>query len=212
MIGTIRAALTRPESFFESRQANPSLLYPAVIVAIIGVLGVIATIPTFLVVSRGMPAGARLFLAVGAVVGLLIGLVGPFVTWLLYAIAFQVISYFFDGKGTFRKTFILSGWGFLPQILSSVLSLIAMFVIHQNRSLPVESGPQAMQAFTQQLQAHPLLQAVGVIGIGLTLWSGYIWLFAVKYARNLSRTQALVTVAIPVLISIGISVFNLLRF
>lgn len=208
---TIYAVLTRPNSFFDQRDANPSLLYPTVIVAVIGILSAIASVPPFLALSRGLPAEVQPFLAVGAVIGFLSAIIGPFVVWLLYAIVFQILSYFFDGDGTFRETFILSGWGFLPQIIGSALSLVATVLVLQTHSLPAEDGPQAMQAFEQQLRNDPLLSVVSVIGIGLTLWSGYIWLFAVKHACDLSRRHALITVAVPVFISIGISLFNVLR-
>jgi hypothetical protein len=228
MLGQLTAALVRPDGFFDRRQnapsetqaenetddGSPSLLYPVAIVAIVGLVGALGSIPVLLLVSSGLSQSVQLFFAVGAVIGFLFSIVGPFIAWLLYAIAFQVISYFLGGEGEFRETFVLSGWGFLPRILSSLLSVGATVVVFLSTSPDISpgAGPQATQAFSQQLQSDPMVQIASGIGIVLTLWSGYIWVFAVKHARDLSRNRAVVTVAIPLLVSIGISVGSLVLF
>lgn len=204
------AALTRPDSFFAERAEDPSLLYPAVVVAVVGLLSVLASVPVFLALREGIPEGAGPFLAVGAAVGVAFAFVGPFVVWLLFAAAFHAISAVFDGEGRFRKTFVLAGWGFLPRVFASALSLVATLVVLRGRSYPPLTDPQAIQAFARSLQADPLLRAVTAVGILLTLWSGYIWLYAVANARDLTRRQALLTVALPVLVSVALSANNLL--
>lgn len=218
MIDALTTVLVHPNAFYEQRDESPSLLYPAVIVGTLGLLGSISSVLVLFAFGGGLPEGAQPSFAVWAIVGLGAAFISPFISWLLYAIVFQVISYFFDGEGAFRETVVLSGWGFLPKIIGGLLSIGATFVVTQRVPssdatgirVIVPDGPQAMQQFSQQIQNDPVFQAVSVIGIALTLWSGYIWLFAVKHARNLSRNQALITVAILVLISIGITVGSLL--
>lgn len=208
MTHPVVAALTSPDSFFAERDEDPSLLYPAVIVAVVGLLSVLAVVPVFLALTRGVPSGAEPFLVVGAVIGIASALVGSFVMWLLYAAAFHAISAVFDGEGRFRKTFVLTGWGFLPRVFASALSVAATLVVFRGRSFPPLSDPQAVRAFTRSLRSDPLLQLVAAVGALLTLWSGYIWLYAVAHSRDLTRRQALLTVALPVLASIAYTASN----
>jgi len=44
----------------------------------------------------------------------------------------------------------------------------------------------------------PLMQASGIIGILVVLWSANIWIFGIKHARNVSTKNALITVGVPV--------------
>jgi len=42
------------------------------------------------------------------------------------------------------------------------------------------------------------MQASGIIGILLVLWSANIWIFGIKHVRNVSTKNALITVGVPV--------------
>lgn len=69
----------------------------------------------------------------------------------------------------------------------------------------VYTNGQAVVAI-QQLQNDPILQAGRVARLVVTLWSGYIWVFAVEHARGLSRRNATITVGIVLAITLGYSV------
>jgi len=54
----------------------------------------------------------------------------------------------------------------------------------------------------QIAKQSPIIRLSSIAGILFTLWSGIIWVFGLKHARNLSTKNALITVAIPVMVHI----------
>lgn len=46
--------------------------------------------------------------------------------------------------------------------------------------------------------ADPSMKIASILGIIFTLWSANIWIFGVKYARDLSLRNAVITVGIPI--------------
>jgi hypothetical protein len=179
-----------------------------VVVSSVAVVGAISGAVSILTFVEAAPSDVRIFLLLGGVVGVLIGAAGPFVTWLLYALAFQLLTYFFGGEGEFRDTFALTGWGFLPRAFGAVLSLVVTVYLAQTMTPPADVA--GIQAYTAQLQNQPVYRAVSVAGILFTLWSAYIWVAAVQRARDVTRGQAIVAVAIPVLLGILVTVASLL--
>lgn len=205
---TWTTVLTHPDEFFAERTDDPGLRGPVLIVLAVGVLGLLSAVPSLLLVLRGIPAEARAIVGAGLAIGAIFGLVGPFVVWLLYAIVFYAISMVFDGTGSFRDLFVLTGWGFLPRILGAAVSAVVMFVVVGTTAAPETA--EAMAAFNRQLQSDPLVRASTVVGIAITLWSGYLWTHAVAAARGLSLREAAITVGVPLLVSIGWSLRGLL--
>lgn len=207
MFENVGTLLTNPDRFFDSRGRDPSLLEPALVVLTIAIMPVISGVVTLYTFMESVPADVQVFLLIGGIIGVVIGAVGPFISWLLYAVAFQVITYFFGGEGEFRDTFALTGWGFVPRVLAAILSLVTTVYVIQ--ALQVSGDPAAFATFNQRLTQHTFYQAVTGVSILFTLWSAYIWVPAVQRARNVTRRQAIVTVAIPVLFGILLAVGSL---
>lgn len=199
--------LTDPQAFFAERADDSGLRGPVLVVLVVGILGLLSAVPTLLLVLRGVPAGARGIVGVGLAIGAVFGLVGPFIVWLLYAIVFYALSIAFGGEGEFRELFALTGWGFLPRVLGAAVSAVVLLVAVGGVSAP--ESAEAMRQFQQQLQSNPLVRASTVVGIVVTLWSGYIWTHAVATARDLTVRQAAIVVGIPVALSIGWSLLGL---
>jgi len=207
-MATWTTALTDPETFFQERQPDPNLLGPVLVVLLVGVLGLVSVVPSLLVLLRDVPSEAQPVIGAGLAIGAVFGLVGPFVVWLIYALLFYGISSLFDGAGSFRQLFVLTGWGFLPRILGAAISAVVLFVALGDLSAP--QSAEALTSFQQELQTHSLVRASSLVGIGITLWSGYIWTHAVAVSREISLRRAGVTVGIPVVLSIIWSGFGLL--
>ena len=77
--------------------------------------------------------------------------------------------------------------------------------------VPSNLSGQAATQYIQQINSGPLVTLAAVLGIVFTLWSGLLWTFAVKHARQLSTRNAAITVVLPVLIGLGVggfAVFN----
>ena len=202
MSGGILQVLTAPRQFFAEEAESPSALYPAAIVASLAVLGLIQQAVAFSQVSGAFTGEfAEILLVVQAVVAVFTGAL-PFIVWLLYAVAFFVVSLFFDGEGSFRDVALLSAWGFLPRIAESVVGIAATVVAYQGQEVPPIEDPEAFTEFTAELASHPANVAASVVGLALLLWSAYVWVAAVQESRHLDRREATITVAVPVAVAV----------
>lgn len=201
MFGAIRQAITQPDSFFEERATETGLSTPVLIVTVLGLLylgsGYLSTYVYF--------AGANQLL------GMFGGFLAAFLMWLWVTVGFQFVSYFFDGSGSFRRMAALVGWGFLPLLIGGTIQLVATAIAFGNPTPPaaVYMNGQAVVAI-QQPQSDPLVQAGRVVRLVTTLWSGYVWVFAVEHTRGLTRQNATITVGIVLAITLGYSVFTTL--
>lgn len=195
MLSALREALTSPASFFEREAADPGLRGPVAVVAVLAVAGAVGSIPTLQATLGAAPEGAAPFVLVGSVVGVLFGLVVPFVVWLLYALLFYALSSLFDGEGEFRDLFALVGWGFAPRVLAALVGAAVTFLL-----LPAGgfSDPQAAGQFAQAVATDPLGIVSRAFGLLMTLWAAWVWTHAVAAARNLSRRDAAITVGVVV--------------
>jgi len=202
--------LTNPDTFFRNRTDHTSLLYPASIVLLAGLISLIGGLPLLFKLTSAFGGLTGNIATVIPIVSSVFGLVTVFIVWAIYAGLFHVISTVFDGEGTFRNTLTLVGYGFVPNIFASVVSAAVSFVVYSGVTLP-DSQSQLM-ATLQSIQTNPLFLVSTILGIIFTLWSAFLWTFAVKHARNIDLQQAALTVAGPTVISIGLSASNLLKF
>jgi hypothetical protein len=204
MVQQYLEVLYDPESFFERGEEAGTVAVPIAIMVFIGLTGGIVGWLNFqqqskLIARMGTGGGgAESFAAIGGAISVIVALVVPFLSWLLYAGLFHGISALLEGEGEFTTTMVYAGWGFLPSTLGAVVGLAAYWIAIQAVSLPSEVDPGTIQAYQQQVQNHPAMLAAFVVGIGLLLWSAYIWVAAVEHARDVDRTDAMIAVGFPV--------------
>jgi hypothetical protein len=81
----------------------------------------------------------------GAYIGIVGSFVGMFAVWLILAVIMHGLSAFFDGKGSFRRTFEFVGYGFLPSLVGSLITIpmSAYYVI--NAEIPGITMEQLQQ-------------------------------------------------------------------
>lgn len=199
MLSSLRSALVSPASFFQREAADPSLRGPVVIVAAVAVIGVLSSIPVMQATLGSMPEGASSFGVIGLVIGVVFGMIGPFIVWLLYALVFYLLSALFDGDGEFRDVFALIGWGFAPRIVSSIVGGAVVVVLVSQGEF---ATPQQVQQFSQSVLTSPLGVFNRVVSLAMTLWSAWIWVYAVREARDLSKRGAAITVGVVVFVAI----------
>lgn len=193
--------LTNPDAFFEERSDDPSLLRPALVVLLVAVLGVVGSYPVIQATVSALPPEAGTFVTAIRVVGAVVGVVVTVVIWLLYAVAFHGIAYvLFDGDGSFRDTFALAGWGFVPSVFASAVSAVVNFVVFSGVQFP--SDPARVARFARELQSRPEFLVAGVLGIVFLLWSAFLWTFAVRHAEGLDLREAALSVAGPVAVAL----------
>lgn len=204
----IRNVLVDPNRFFEEFSEDPELLRPALVVLVAAIANVASGFYIANKMWQAQDGNLALVLAVGGVVGTVTGLVGVFVVWLVYSAVFYLLSSYFDGTGRFRDTVKFVGWGFVPTIFAGLLSsLVTIYALH---GVTFPDDPQQMSSFVRQVQNSPLFVASGVSRIVFILWQGFLWAFAVKYARDIELRESAMVVAVPVLLSILWTVYNML--
>jgi hypothetical protein len=120
----------------------------------------------------------------------------------------------FKGNGSFNRTLEFVGYGFIPQIFGSLVTLaMAVYYLPMVQVPVVRSftDPAVIQKAVSSLMLDPamleLTKVSVVISIIFLFWSANIWIYALKYARNLSMKNAAITVLLPILIYIIYTLF-----
>ena len=227
-----KSLLTDPDAFFRERSESPSLKGPLAVVTLIAFLGSLATVvQNDTLVSALRPviedalanssanmtrseADSAVNFAIQIYLAVSYGfaLVGPYVVWLLYGVVFHAISAVFDSEGAFSRTMAFTGWGRVPAVFGSLVTLLVNYYQYEIRGVDVPTDVSAENAFQAVQQIQPPTSIVllnGLLSIAFTLWAAYIWVYAMKHARSLTRRQALITISIPVLVSLLLTLNNL---
>jgi len=194
--------MTRPASFFETESRDPSLRRPAVVVGLVGVAGLLATIPTTFAAFDALPERAGLFAAVGFAIGGVSSLLGPFVSWLVVGSALLAGSLAVGGDGDVRDLFALVGWGFAPRVVVPVVGGIVSFAVVSGTDF---SDPQQVQQ-AAELSTGTLGIVTQGIDAAAFLWAGWMWTHALASARQITTRNAAVIVGIVVLLQVLVNV------
>lgn len=207
----MKSLLTDPDRFFENESQDPDLLFPAIIVVAAGLLAALSQLPMLEYVDQsltGTAAGASSIIYVSTLVG---AVAGPIVIWLIVTVFFYgVATLAFDGEGSLLETLGLVGWGYVPAVLSGLLSVLGYYWVFSNRQPQSVSDPQMLQTFLQDLQSIPEIQALIAVSVLFTLWQGVIWAYAIKQGLDVSLREGAITVALPVVAIVLFSLNSLL--
>ncbi len=200
--------VTNPRGFFEALEAGPvSLGVPFLIVLAVGVVGAIAAYQMSSVVIRALdiPGMEGIGGAMGAI-GAISALIATILFWVIYTAVFYVISMAFNGQGDFNRLLAYVGYGHLPQVIGGIVATALTWNFVLNLQIPSLTDPDAIQEWTQSLLQNPTMQLASVVGLLFLLWSANIWIFGVRTGRNLSTRDAAITVLVPVLIYLLVSI------
>ena len=204
--------LFRPDTFFRRVVAEPeSLKIPALIVIAGGIIAAAAAYVVAGTYSKMFEAAA------GAGMASFIGLAGAVsafimfvvIWWIIFAGAFTVISLVFKGSGSFKRTLQCTGYGLLPVVIGSIISLfVALYYVPMIQApvLTSFSDPAAIQRAVEGVFQDPAFREFTLISTAISIiflaWSANLWIFGMQHARNLPLKQAAVTVLVPVVIYI----------
>ena len=210
MKGMLRKLLLRPDTFFSERIKEPEDLKIPGIIVIIG--AIIAAVGSYLIsgiyeglftaaAGEGMASLLGIFGAVSAFFAFII------IWWLVFAGIFYLLSMAFTGSGTFKRTLEFAGYGLVPVIIGSVISVIISLYYLPMIEVPVISNiqdPAAVQRVMSGIFEDPAFreftQISAIISAIFLAWSANLWIFAIRQARALSLRNAIIVVLIPVVI------------
>lgn len=170
-------------------------------------------------VSARMMAGALPGLeTIVAILTAIGALIGVFIFWLIWTVIVYALSMAFKGQGSFKRTLQVIGYGYLPQVIGSIITVIVAFeyvpkIVVPHITTAMMQDPAAIQEATKVLMHDPAMmemtQITSIIAIVFLLWSANIWIFGLQKARNLSPRDAALCVGIPVIAYILYMIYNL---
>jgi hypothetical protein len=215
MIENIRDVIIRPDSFFAKKiSTDEDLKIPFLFVATAGIIGAIYGFEAGSLTGRmfsGASAGMGQLISITSVIGAFVGVI---LFWLIGSGVFYLISMAFKGSGGFNRTLECIGYGFIPQIFGSLVTLAAAIYYVPMVQVPVIKSltdPVALQNAITRLMHDPamleLTRISAVIAVIFILWSANIWIFAIRYSRNLTQRNAAITILVPVVIYIMYTLF-----
>ena len=138
--------LFSPDRFFRERAEDPGLIGPFVVVAVVGVLGAISAYPASQAIAEALPPEAQGFGGITIATSLIGAFVGPFVIWILFTAVFHGLSsVLYDAEGPFKTTLALTGWGFVPAILSAAVAAVVAFLVWPSLTLDFSDPARAQQ-------------------------------------------------------------------
>jgi len=209
--------LISPNAFFRNViNEKESLKVPLLIVLCGAIVGAVHAFMVGDLTGKLMGAlmpGMETIIMISAVIGAIIVI---FLIWIVMTGIFYGLSFLFKGQGSFRRCLEFTGYGYLPQIFGSVISVIVAFmyvpkVVVPQISAAAMQDPQVIQDAVKTLMHDPAMmemtQVITVIWIVFFLWSANSWIFGIKYARNLSMRDAAICVSLPVFLSILIKAY-----
>jgi len=204
--------LLNPDAFFRKKaNSAPDLKVPAGIVLVTGIIGGIVAYLTSNLIAPALPAEAQAIIAIIAVVAAVAAVILSLIGWVILAILFYAVSSLLKGSGNLKKTIEVTGYGYVPTILSSALGLVltAQFASSINLAQIDLTDTAAVTALQTSITHSPMMMAAVAINIVFLLWSANIWIFGMKYARNLTLRNAAISVGVPVAIYIIYQIFSL---
>ncbi len=206
MVRSILLLFSDPDGFFRRDPKEWSgLAIPAAIVLVSGIFAALSGYLVSRLISGLLPGEMAGVPDLGSFIGISAAggaLVGTLLGWVVYTAIFSVISLVFMGKGTFTRTLAAVGYGFIPTAIGNLISLVLFwYYLPGIQVSPVRDILDVQQA-TLALTRSPVFQMTAAIGIIFLIWSASIWIFGLRYSRELTLKNAAITVCVPVAVYI----------
>ena len=219
MSSSLSDVLLKPDDFFRVIAAeNESLKMPALIIlagaAVAAVHGYFMGGLSAKMMADVLP-GMDMIIALSAMA---VSFVAVFVLWLIAAGVFYALSYLFKGQGTFTRVLEVVGYGYLPQVAGSIISLLAGLMYIPKIVVPTLSkaalqDPAMIQEATKAFMHDPammeLTQITALVTIVCMLLSAHIWIYGMTHARGLSARDAALCVGVPVVLYVLYMIWTL---
>ncbi|AKG92107.1 Yip1 domain [Geoglobus ahangari] len=211
--------VANPNAFFEElKQKDIRIRIPLLTIAI--PLAILISAYQYLLVtklSQAFPEDLAKFFVVGAYVGIIGSFIGIFAVWLILATIMHGLSAFFGGEGSFRRTFEFVGYGFLPSLIGSAITISMSAYYISKAETPkislaqLQQNPDVVKAVVVSLLPESLVYSNLIINAAVTVWSLAIWSLAVKHARGVGFSKAFICALIPTALFGVYQVWNILK-
>ena len=203
---SIKEILITPGHFFEEKcREEASLKVPVLIVLIAGVISGISAYIVSGKTIEAMGSGLEGFAFIASLFGFAGALIGTFIYWIIWVIAFLVMIYILKGKATFKQLAEVTGYGFIPQIFGGIITTAITITSIQNLVIPATSNMHEIEAAMKAFTTSSPMMAASLVSIIFTIWSANIWLFGIKESSGLEFKKAAICVGVPLVAFIILS-------
>lgn len=202
-----RALLLDPEHFYDEYLGSRGLRSEFLIVAFIGVVGLVGNYFTrqevqSVFVEVGIPINADTnFELIRLVVAPLIGI---FILWFGLTVALYAVSWLYSTVGQIYELMKRSAWALFPLVVANLLHSIALAYaatqVTEDQIDPQEVPQPPIERAHHMWDAAAgeiYVTATVLVGALLVLWGGYIAAYAVRDVRDLETGEALRVAAVP---------------
>ncbi len=207
--------ITDPDGFFADLKWNEvKIRKPAVIVVALAILLSVYQYTLATKISQAFPAEIAKFFVVGAYINVVGSFIGTFAVWLMLAVIMYGLSAFFGGSGSFRRSFEFVGYGFLPSLVGSAITVpMSLWFIVQAEvpKVNILQNPDFVKLIVLSLIPRNLIYSNLIINFAVTAWSLIIWSFAIKHAREIELRKAFVCALIPTALFGAYQAWSVLR-
>jgi hypothetical protein len=109
---------------------------------------------------------------VGAYTGIAGSVIGMFAVWLILAAVMHALSSLFGGNGSFRRTFEFTGYGYLPSLMGSLVTVPLSSYYVLNAKIPhiTSFDPGTMKSIMLSIMPTDLIYTNLLINLAITLW------------------------------------------
>jgi len=171
--------ITNPDEFFEELKQKDVRIKIPLLTVMIPPAVLLSIYQYFLMnkISQAFPKELAQFFLVGAYIGIAGSFIGVFAVWLILAVIMHGISSFFDGKGSFRRTFEFVGYGFLPSLIGSAITVPMSLNYVMNVEVPkitiaqLQQNPNVVKTVMLSLIPKSLIYSNLIVNVAVTIWS-----------------------------------------
>jgi len=201
----VRILVTDPDEFFSEAAVRGSILGPVSVVGLAALVNAAASNMLSYWLYSLAPESARDVFLFASIIGSIGGVLSVFASWFIYAGIMHLLAVYFDGEGSLRETALLSGWGFIPDIVTGAFQVYLLSVVAEDALGGVELRASNAATVRTAFESHPALTVAPVVTVVGLLWSGLLWSFAIKHVHDLDFGLALRIAAVPTALGIALT-------
>ncbi len=202
--------LFNPNLFFsEKSKTEVSFKYPVLIVLVGSIISMGSGLLMINTTKELLPSNASSYAFIMNIGIVIWALIATFGMWLILTGVFYLISSVFHSEGSFWRTLEFVSYGFVPQLFSGIVGLFALYVVLPSLNTSLQNPQLFAESIKHVLANNPLTLTSQIFAILCFLLSANIWVFALVHARNMSTKNAILTICVPVGLSLVLQLYSL---
>lgn len=211
--------ITNPNGFFEElKEKEVNLKTPVLIIFIISLIGAISQFFIMDKLAGVFPEEAAGVMRIIGYTGIITVFITMLVMWGIISAILHITSSFLGGSGPFKRTLQVTGYGFIPILISSLISTPVLIYFVSNARVPnismadLQSGGDFMIDFMRILMPPDYVYFSLLISIAFSVWALMIWAFGIKQSRGLPLNKAIISALVPFVAYVGYTGYSLSNF